>query len=162
MPLVEPESTPEAYRMQILGKVQRAIRKHGFTAKELATPSESDLALVLLAADDFPIKLPHTKLAILCLTGSRGTVYRKDIIQLVGKDYSTIAHNLIELRQYGLLCEEVEETGKARTRLRKYTLTQTGREVFLRFLENYQRKVVDGMRLFVSTTGGGAVAAVSG
>lgn len=132
-------------RMEILHRVHKAIRKHRFTASELSIPSEGDTALVLLAADDFPIKLPFTKLAIICLTGSRGVVYRHEIMNLLSKDYTTISHSLSDLKTDGLLWEEIEPSEKSRVRLRKYTLTASGQMVFEHFIESYQRKVAECM-----------------
>lgn len=130
-------------RKEILHRVHKAIRKHRFTASELSIPSEGDTALVLLAADDFPIKLPFTKLAIICLTGSRGIVYRHEIMSLLSKDYTTISHSLSDLKTDGLLWEEIEPSEKSRVRLRKYTLSASGQMVFEHFIESYQRKVAE-------------------
>lgn len=129
-------------RQTILGKVRAAIQKHGFTARELSIPAETDLIVLLLAMDEFPYKISYTKLAIITYIGSRGSSTRKELMELLNKDYSTIAHNLIDLENYGHLHSDVYLEGTKRIRRRRYTLTDSGQRIFKNFFTYYLQKII--------------------
>ena len=140
--------TTAAKRKDMLRRVRQAIREHNFTARELSVPTEADVILVLLSIDEFPYKMPYTKLAIICFIGSRGTVCRDDLMNLLSKDYSTIAHNLIDLVQCGYIHENITHSGKKKTRLRKYSLNESGKRIFEDFVVFYQQKIIQTSNLF--------------
>lgn len=137
-----------AKRKDMLKRVRQAIREHKFTARELSVPTEADVILVLLSIDEFPYKMPYTKLAIICFIGSRGAACREDLMNLLSKDYTTIAHNLIDLVQYGYIHEDIIPTGKKKIRRRTYTLTDEGKRVFEEFVVFYQQKIIETSNLF--------------
>lgn len=129
-------------RQTILKKVCAAIQKHNFTARELSIPQETDLIALLLAMDEFPFKMGYTKLAIITYTGSRFSVSRKELMALLNKDYSTIAHNLIDLENYGYIHSEVYFEGPKRIRRRRYYLTLSGQRIFMNFHTFYVQKLI--------------------
>lgn len=129
-------------RQTILHKVRAAIAKHNFTAHELSIPPETDLIVLLLAMDEFPYKMSYTKLAIITYIGSRGSVTRKELMELLNKDYSTIAHNLIDMENYGHLHSEVYLEGPKRIRRRRYTLSPSGQRIFQNFFTFYTQKII--------------------
>jgi DNA-binding PadR family transcriptional regulator len=130
-------------RKYMLKRVREAIREWKFTPRELSIPSEADAIMILLSVDEFPYKMPFTKLAIICYIGSRGVADRQDLMNLLNKDYTTISHNLTDLREYGFLNETVERADHKRSRIRKYTLTESGKHVFEEFISFYQQKIIE-------------------
>lgn len=133
----------DAKRKDMLRRVRKAIREYKFTPRELSIPTEADAIMILLSVDEFPYKMPFTKLAILCFIGSRGVADRQDLMSLLNKDYTTISHNLIDLKKYGFLVETTEKVQNTRTLIRKYTLTEAGKQVFEEFISFYQQKIIE-------------------
>ncbi len=143
--------TPKERRKDMLRRVRKAIREYKFTPRELSMPSESDVIMILLSLVEFPYKMPFTKLAIICFTGSRGKVSRKNISDLLPKDYTTISHSLSDLKQFGLITEEVEYTDKKYPE-RMYSLTDAGAQVFEDFIRFYQNKIIETPNLHRNDT----------
>lgn len=132
----------DAKRKDMLRRVRKAIREYKFTPRELSIPSESDVIMILLSLVEFPYKMPFTKLAIICLTGSRGRVSRNDIVTLLPKDYTTISHSLSDLKEYNFITESLERVqGKQPERM--YSLTEAGEQVFEDFIQFYQNKIIE-------------------
>lgn len=134
--------TPEDRRKDMLRRVRKAIREYNFTPRELSMPSEADVIMILLSLVEFPYKMPFTKLAIICFTGSRGRVSRGDIVTLLPKDYTTLSHSLSDLKEYGLITESIEYANGKRPE-RMYTLTEAGAQVFEDFIHFYQQKIIE-------------------
>lgn len=129
----------EPTRQTVLGKVLKAIRKWSFSPRELSTPSQTDLIFILLSVDEFPVNISYVKLAIICYVATKGKVSRKDIAEVLTKDYSTIAHNFIELVEQGYLREDPDNK---KNKTKYYYITPAGEAVFNNFVAFYQRKIV--------------------
>lgn len=136
-------------RKKLLKRIREVIREQQFTPRDLSIPAEADIIMVLLALDEFPYKMPHTKLAIVCYIGSRGTAIREELLRILRKDYSTIAHNLIDLeKQYNYISHSIAEKGSKRTRIHTYSLTPAGKTVFADFCYFYQQKILETISTF--------------
>lgn len=139
-------------RKKILQKIRQAIREHQFTPRDLSIPAEADVIMVLLSVDDFPYKMAYTKLAIICFIGSRGSATRAELLRILRKDYTTIAHNLIDLEKYGYITHTITPTGKRNARTHTYRLTKPGTTIFSDFCHYYQQKIIETISTFQNLT----------
>lgn len=137
---------PDDKRKEILRKVRQAIKEYKFTPRELSSPAEADVVMIILSLAEFPYKMPFTKLAIICFTGSRGRVSRSDIVKLLPKDYTTLSHSLTDLKLYGFIDESIEYANNKRPE-RIYTLTDAGVQVFEDFIRFYQQKIINSSHI---------------
>lgn len=135
-------------RKDVLKQVRKAIRKYQFTPRELSSPNEVDVIMIMLSIDEFPYKIRFTKLAIICFIGSRGVASRSELHKLMNKDFTTISHGLTDLRDYGFINETIEPTPDQRSRIRKYTLTDAGKQIFEGFISFYQQKIIETCSAF--------------
>lgn len=130
----------EQTRKNVLGKILNAIRKFGFSSRDLSVPHHTDAIFILLSVDDFPVNISFVKLVILCYVAEIGKATRKDIAAILTKDYSTIAHNLIDLVKEGYLSVEGENKKNV---TKYYSITPAGEAIFSNFVSFYQKKIVE-------------------
>lgn len=136
-------STGTNERKQTLLKVREAIHRYSFSPLELSTPSEIDVIMMLLAVDEFPVKMPFTKLAIICFVGSRGEVTRQQINRIMRKHCTTITHAANDLVEQGYITQWSEHIGKKGTRAKVCMLTPEGEKLFTQFVDFYQSKIIE-------------------